>query len=67
MGKSKGGEPIISFQPSGIVASARSSVEAIPDMEYNGVNIPVCKRNFAAVSELPEDNTCLYIVSSLYA
>lgn len=66
-GKSKGGKEILRFPASGIVASARSSVEALPSMEIDGVAVPTCKRNFAKVSELPGEENHLYIVSSVYA
>lgn len=62
----RGGNKVISFQPSGYIASALSTVEALPDMDMDGVKVPIRKRNFASVTDLPEEN-CLYIVSSLYA
>lgn len=65
-GKSKGGKEILRFPASGIVASARSSVEALPSLEINGVDVPTCKRDFARITELPEGEV-MYIVSSLYA
>lgn len=64
--KSRGGKEILRLPRSGIVASARSSIEAMPEMELGGVSIPTCKRTFAWVTDLPGENN-LYIVSSVYA
>lgn len=64
--KSRGGKEILHLPRSGFVASARSSVEVMPDMQMNGVSIPTCKRTFASVNDLPGENS-MYIVSSVYA
>ena len=57
---------ILHLPKSGFVASARSAVEALPEMEMDGVFIPTCKRTFASVNDLPDKNA-LYVVSSVYA
>lgn len=64
-GKSRGGTEILRLQPSGIVATATSAVEALPCMEVDGVFVPTCRRSFVKVTDLPENELC--VVSSVYA
>lgn len=64
--KYRGGINAASFPPSGKIASAVSSVSALPALNITGISIPSCKREFYSVTPLPATND-YYIVSSLYA
>lgn len=66
IGKSRGGKEILRFPASGIVATAKSSVELAEPVEVDGIAIPTCKRSFSTLSDLPQEGD-LYIVSSVFA
>lgn len=65
-GYSIGGKEILRIPPCGVVATAKSSVEILPAVEIDGIEIPLCKRGFTSLTQLPEGGTH-YIVSSVYA
>lgn len=65
-GKSIGGKEILRFPTSGKIALAQSAIEPLPPMELDNVEVPLCKRSFQRVSELPE-NDGYFIVSSVFA
>ncbi len=62
----RGGSCIRTFPSSGYLASAKSSVSTVEPMELEDAKIPICRREFVRVTELP-GNADYYIVSSLYA
>ncbi len=68
-GCSIGGTEILRIPPSGFVATAKSSIFSLSPITIDGVDVPSCKREFAAVSQLPESDNpnTLYVVSSVYA
>ena len=66
IGKYRGGNATVNFPSSGIVATATSSIKPCEPMECSGVNIPMCNREFANCTKIPDDDN-LYIVSSVFA
>lgn len=65
-GSCKGGKKLITFPRSDFVASAKTSIDPEPDITLEGTDVPVVKREFTRVSQLPPGYD-FYLVSSVYA
>lgn len=61
-----GGTEVATIPPSGIVATAKSSIQANTPLDVDGFPVPTCKRQFSSVTPLPEDGD-YFIVSAVYA
>lgn len=69
IGANVGGTEILRLPPSGVVATARSSIRFLGPLHIHGVDVPSCERTFSEITKLPEsdDPDTLFVVSSVYA
>lgn len=65
-GYNVGGNEVLNFPPCGTIATARNAITPLTAMPIQGVEVPMCKRNYAEVTKLPSESD-FYIVSSAYA
>jgi hypothetical protein len=62
------GGPVVTIEPSGIVARCATARVQVGTVTVDGVTVPVNKTEFGEVTGLPEPQTdTIYIVSSLVA
>ena len=63
-----GEEKKISVQPSGTVARAKTSRQAIGSIELDGIELPINKTEFGSVEGLPDpEHGTIFIVSAIVA
>lgn len=69
IGANIGGTEVLRIPPSGVVATARSSIRFLGSLHIHGVDVPSCERTFSEITELPksDEQDTLYVVSSVYA